>query len=267
MNGRMDEGGFLSRLRQNETLQKLSRGRPDLIIFGAPVVVIAVIAVVAVALVSMSGSSSGDDGQVVAPTSEATATIVASTPTGVSGGHKTPIAFSDGEQLTLADLALRGSGEPGRGDFSGDRLLIPKIGVDAPFTYRVVGPDGQMPNPSGPNDVAFYDFGQWPGLGGLPGKGGNVVMAGHVDYINVGPAVFWSLDDLIAGDKIQIRMKDGTVAEYEVEFNKWISPGDADWTSIVAGTEDESVTLITCTGDFAHGHYDKRQIVWGRRVA
>lgn len=264
MSGPLDGGSLLERLRANETLRKITGGRPDLAIFGAPIALIAVIAIVVVALVATTGGSSGE--AQVRATATAQPTKPAETPTGVSGGHKTPIAFSDSEQLTLSDLALRGAGAPARGDFLGDRLLIPKIGVDAPFTYKVVGPDGQMPNPTGPNDIAYYDFSQWPGLGGLPNAGGNVVMAGHVDYINVGPAVLWDMEKLVPGDVIEIRMKDGTLVQYQVEFNKWISPGDADWTSIVAGTADESITLITCTGEFSAGHYDKRQIVWGRRI-
>jgi LPXTG-site transpeptidase (sortase) family protein len=267
MSGRMDGGGFLSRLRDNETLRKISGGRPDLVIFGAPVAVLAVIAVVVIALVAMGGDSGNAEEEVRATATSGASATPATTRTPQNAGLKTPIAFSEGAELTLADLALRGSGEPARGEFTGDRLIIPKIGVDAPFSFKVVGPDGQMPNPNGASDVAYYDFSQWPGLGGLPNAGGNVVMAGHVDYINVGPAVFWELDSLVPGDVIQVRMQDGTVVEYAVEFNKWVQPGDADWSSIVAGTGDESITLITCTGEFSAGHYDKRQVVWGRRVA
>ena len=267
MNGPADGGGFLARLRQNETVQKLSGGRPDLVIFGAPVAVIAVIAAVVIALVSMTGGSSADNEQVRGTaTPQASATVEAA-PTGVSGGQKTEITFSDGAELTDADLALRGPGEPVRGAFTGERLVIPRIGVDAPFTVRTVGPDGQMPNPSGPWDVAWYDFSQWPGLGGLPNAGGNVILAGHVDYINVGPAVFWDIDTLVPGDIIQLRMQDGTVIEYAVEFNKWVDAATGNWDAILAGTGDESITLITCVGQFSQGKYDKRQIVWGRRVA
>jgi LPXTG-site transpeptidase (sortase) family protein len=263
MSGPLDGGSFLSRLRANETLQKLSRGRPDLIIFGAPLAIIAIIVVAVIAVAMASGGGDAEEQVVSTATRQATPR---STATQQSAGEKTPIAFGEGSQLTLADLALRGPGEPARGEFLGERLIIPKIGVDAPFTYKVVGPDGQMPNPNGAFDVAYYDFAQWPGLGGLPNAGGNVVMAGHVDYINVGPAVFWDVDALQVGDRIQVRMQDGTLVEYAVEFNKWVAPGDMDWSLILAGTADESITLITCTGEFSAGHYDKRQIVWGRRV-
>ena len=191
----------------------------------------------------------------------------AATPTaGANAGLHTPIPISEGNQLAPSDLSGRGVGTAGRGDFHGQRLIIPSIGIDAEFTVKQVGTDGQMPNPSGPTDVAYYDFSQWPGLGGLPGKGGNVVLAGHVDYINYGPAVFWKLHELAAGDTIQIQLDDGTMATYKVEFNKQIEVGDVDWSSIVQATADESITLITCGGQFEAGHYNNRQIVWGRRV-
>jgi LPXTG-site transpeptidase (sortase) family protein len=262
-------GGLLARLRENERLRKLSGGRPELIIFGAPVAAIIIIAAVAVA-VAMSGGGSGGDSQAKGktPTDPAgTLTTAAGSPTaGASAGLKTPIVVSPGDLLTPADLAARGRGTPGRGEFGGTHLVIPKIGVDAPFTVKEVGTDGQMPNPNGPEDVAYYDFAQWNDLGGTPGKGGNVVLAGHVDYIRYGPAVFWRLHELEVGDTIEIQMADGTSATYKVEFNKQIDASAADWTPIVEATADESITLITCGGEFSAGHYNNRQIIWGRRV-
>jgi len=217
----------------------------------------------AVLLVACSGGKSKPNGT---STPGDTATADASPTAGVNIGLKTPIAFSPGDMLTAADLADRGTGVPGRGDFTGDRLLIPKIGIDAPFSDKVVPPDGQMPNPNSWDDVAYYDFSQFSGLGGLPGKGGNIVIAGHVDYIRHGPAVFWRLHELQPGDIVTIRMTDGTEYNYKIEFNKVLDPNAADWTGIVSATADESVTLITCTGVFEAGHYNNRQVAWGRRV-
>jgi LPXTG-site transpeptidase (sortase) family protein len=262
-------GGFLSGLRGNETLRRLTGGRPELIIFGAPV--LAAVIVVAVVAVVMSGGGGTKTGDTQAtgktPTVAATATKPAGTPTpGANAGLKTPIAISPGDMLQPGDLAARGTGEAGRGEFGGTKLVIPKIGIEADFSVKEVGTDGQMPNPNGPTDVAYYDFSQWPGLGGVPGKGGNIVMAGHVDYIRYGPAVFWRLHELEVGDTIEIQMADGTTATYKVEFNKQLDASAADWTPIVEATADESITLITCGGQFEAGHYNNRQIVWGRRV-
>lgn len=260
-------GGFLARLRENETLRKITGGRPDIAIFGLPALLIAAVVVVVVALtVTGGGSDDGDQQAVGSPTKTAATATPASTRTQVHAGVLTPIPVSPGDRLALADLAARGAGVPARGDFNGQRLVIPSIGVDAEFSFKQVPPSGQMPNPNGPKDVAYYDFGQWPGLGGVPGLGGNVVLAGHVDYINYGPAVFWDLTKLKAGDRIQITMKDGALIEYVVEFNKTFEVSDADWSSIVAATGDESVTLITCGGEFEAGHYSDRRIVWGRRI-
>lgn len=220
-----------------------------------------VVAGVAIFAVSCGGSGRKT------PTAEPTTFETSSPEPDVNAGLKSPIPVSPGDLLTDDDLAARGYGEPGRGDFTGARLLIPKINVDAPFSDKVVPPDGQMPNPNSWDDVAYYDFSNFPGLGGLPNKGGNVVIAGHVDYIRHGPAVFWDIHTLQQGDRVQIKMQDDSVVDYEVMFNKTVSGDDTDkFVKIVAATTDESVTLITCTGVFEAGHYNNRQIVWARRV-
>lgn len=245
-----------------------TEGRDKLRRLIGPGVALAALCALVVAAAALSACGGGGDKDDDGKTPSAAASKTArTTATGVNEGKKTPLPVSPGAALTLQDLALRGAGLPPRGEFTGERLLIPKIGVDAPFTYKLVPSSGQMQNPNGPWDVAYYDFANHDGLGGLPGAGGNVVLAGHVDYINVGPAVFWSLDTLVAGDVIQIRLSSGTVAEYEVVFNKYIEVNQGDWQSIVAGTAEESVTLITCTGEFSAGHYSNRQIVWARRIA
>jgi LPXTG-site transpeptidase (sortase) family protein len=226
----------------------------------------AALALSVVALAACGGSSKKADSTATGTTLAGTSTPAGTPTMGANAGLKTPIPISAGNSLAPGDLAARGVGVPGRGDFRGQRLVIPSIGVDASFSMKQVGTDGQMPNPDGPTDVAYYDFSQWPGMGGLPGKGGNVVLAGHVDYINYGPAVFWRLHELAAGDMIDVTLDDGTSATYRVEFNKQIEVGDADWSSIVQATADESITLITCGGEFEAGHYNNRQIVWGRRV-
>lgn len=263
-----DGAGFLGRLRANETLRRITGGRPDLAIFGAPIALIAIVAAVVMVSVAMAGGGGGNKQAQAGgtPTADASNTPE-STVTPQSAGLRTPIAVSPGDQLTLSDLAARGSGLPVRGQFTGARLVIPSIGVDAPFSVKTVPSGGQMPNPNGPEDVAWYDFSGFDGLGGTPGLGGNVVLAGHVDYINYGPAVFWDIPKLDTGDRVQIRMNDGSVVEYAIEFNKTVQADEAPWDEIVAGTAEESITLITCVGQFSAGQYSDRQIVWGRRVA
>jgi sortase (surface protein transpeptidase) len=139
-------------------------------------------------------------------------------------------------------------------------LQVDSVGVDAPIELGAVV-EGAMQDPSGPWVVSWYDQ-----LGKV-GEGGNVVMAGHVDYWNVGPAVFWDIRELPAGDVIRVVGEDGKNYEYAVQ---WIERYDAAGLTpeviqndIVGDTGEETLTLITCGGTFdpATGEYNERWVV------
>ena len=139
-------------------------------------------------------------------------------------------------------------------------LQVDSVGVDAPIELGAVV-DGAMQDPSGPWVVSWYEP-----LGKV-GEGGNVVMAGHVDYWNVGPAVFWDIRNLPAGDVIRVVGEDGKNYEYAVQ---WIERYDAAGLTpeviqndIVGDTGEETLTLITCGGTFdpATGEYNERWVV------
>jgi LPXTG-site transpeptidase (sortase) family protein len=158
---------------------------------------------------------------------------------------------------------------------NGDRLIITKFGVDAPLTLKKVGTDGQMPDPETPDDVAYYDFTDWPGLGGGPGKGGNSVFAGHVDSGrkackngSVRPpcqAVFWDVNTLRTGDEIEVRVN-GESFKYSVRANQAVPAATGPWEQIVSSTAEETITLITCGGTFSNGEYSNRQVVTAVRI-
>ena len=90
------------------------------------------------------------------------------------------------------------------------RLVVSKLGIDAPVVVLGVDSDGVMQAPKTPNDVGWYDFSS------LPNEDGNIVLSGHVDFANFGPAVFWRLRDLRTGDTIQARLKDQSLVTYRV---------------------------------------------------
>ena len=139
-------------------------------------------------------------------------------------------------------------------------LQVDSVGVDAPIELGAVV-DGAMQDPSGPWVVSWYEP-----LGKV-GEGGNIVMAGHVDYWNVGPAVFWDIRDLPAGEVIRVVGEDGKNYEYAVQ---WIERYEAAGLTpeviqndIVGDTGEETLTLITCGGTFdpATGEYNERWVV------
>src|SRR5688572_22289018 len=90
-------------------------------------------------------------------------------------------------------------------------LRIAKAGVDAPIEYLQIV-DGVMMNPTGPWVVGWYV------PTARPGERGNVVMSGHVDYYAVGPAVFWSIRDLVDGDEMVVAGEDGSEFRYAVTW-------------------------------------------------
>ena len=81
------------------------------------------------------------------------------------------------------------------------RLIIDKIGVNAPVGTYGLGAD-QIPDvPSNGQEVAWYDFSS------QPGTGSNAVFAGHVTWS--GRGVFYHLDDLAAGDQVTLVANNG----------------------------------------------------------
>ena len=141
-------------------------------------------------------------------------------------------------------------------------IVIEKFDVNAPVVVRGVDANRIMETPDGPQEVAWYDFTAKPGFGS------NAVFSGHVDYINYGPAVFWNLSNLAAGDAIKVQLTDGTLYTYNVTelYSVTSTPSEDELRTIVGPTDTEIVTLITCGGNFDGVEYDSRTIVRAERV-
>ncbi|WP_038037669.1 sortase domain-bontaining protein [Thermorudis peleae] len=143
------------------------------------------------------------------------------------------------------------------------RVLIPDIGVNAPVETRSLTPQREMEAPSGPSVVAWYAF------SALPDSGGNIVLAGHVDYAGVGPAVFWNLWKLPLGAPVTLQLVDGRLVHYRVSARWVVDEHNAPVDQILGATPQETVTLITCAGNYnpETGRYDQRLIIRAERVA
>jgi LPXTG-site transpeptidase (sortase) family protein len=142
------------------------------------------------------------------------------------------------------------------------RILLPKLGVDAPIVLLGVLPDGAMEAPSKPLDVAWYTF------SAKPGQPGNVVMSGHVDFVNYGPAVFARLDEMRLGDEVAVQLENGAILKYLVQSVDEYVEAEAPVREIVGPTANEAITLITCSGSFdpRTRNYDKRLVVRAARI-
>ena len=193
----------------------------------------------------------------------------------VSAQDATPAAIAtpsvSGIQPTgIGDVPSTGASRPGPANVALNRLrsdvvapvglAIESAGIDAGIeSLRVV--DGAMQDPSGPWVVAWYD-----NLGTL-GKIGNIVMAGHIDYWNVGPAVFYNLSTLEPGNEIVVTGDDEKTYPFAVEWVRQYDSESIPLDEVTGPTADQSLTLITCGGafDYTNGHYVQRTVVRANR--
>jgi LPXTG-site transpeptidase (sortase) family protein len=145
---------------------------------------------------------------------------------------------------------------------SGSRLVIPSIAVDAPVVVVGTLPNGEMATPSNGYDVGWSDFST------PPGQPGNTVMNGHVDY-DIGPAVFYRLRELRPDDEVRVELSSGETVVYRVTQTESYPRQSAPLDEILAETEEDTITLITCDGAFDPSVrlYDHRLVVRGERVA
>jgi LPXTG-site transpeptidase (sortase) family protein len=143
-------------------------------------------------------------------------------------------------------------------------IKIEKAQVDAQVEQQEIV-DGVMQNPSGPFIVSWYRE------TGRLGEEDNIVMAGHLDYWDVGEAVFYNVWKLKEGDEIEVMGEDDVLYRYEVEWLKSYTVADLDAKGvqeIVGNTKTEKLTLITCGGPFDYnaGEYLERIVVRATRV-
>jgi hypothetical protein len=149
--------------------------------------------------------------------------------------------------------------------FTPVELQADSIGLDAPIEDGSIV-DGVMLDPSGPWVVSWYS------QLGKAGQGRNVVMAGHVDYWDVGPAIFQGVPALQPGDIIRVIGEDGETIEYATESNQLFTVADLTpeiiQSQITGDTGQETLTLITCGGDFdaAAGEYLHRRVVRAYKI-
>jgi sortase (surface protein transpeptidase) len=151
------------------------------------------------------------------------------------------------------------------------RMVIEKIGVDAPII--TLGLDAyRLPEvPYDPYVVVWYDF------SAKPGQGGNAAFAGHVDWtVNGQPVtgVFWGIKDLQQGDVVKILREDGSELQYSVTHVLAIDYDDPEGVKVMYPIPNDVITLVSCGGTWIPdrsmalgGDYTHRIVVRAELVA
>ncbi|MER5603662.1 class F sortase [Streptomyces sp. NPDC002265] len=128
-----------------------------------------------------------------------------------------------------------------------ERLLIPKIAVDAPFSDLIIGPTGHLQPPAA-DDTNLVG---WYAHGASPGETGTAIIAGHVDT-TTSAAVFANLSELEKGDRFYVTRADGRKASFVVDDAEKFEKDDFPDQRVYADTGQAQARLITCAGDYDH---------------
>jgi hypothetical protein len=169
-------------------------------------------------------------------------------------GTVTPVAPT----LEPAETPTRIATPPGERDIQPPvQIVISAIGVDAIVEWVGLDDAGRMRVPSSYETVAWYEEGTRPGMPG------NAVIAGHLDS-RAGPAVFYGLENLKAGDEIIIFTQDGEELRFEVLRLELFNTGEAPVHEIFGPSDTRNLNLVTCHGVFDPSvrQYDKRLVVF-----
>ena len=139
-------------------------------------------------------------------------------------------------------------------------LAIPAIGVNAPILPVGLDGRGNMAAPATATDTAWY------APGPRPGQPGNAALAGHVDFAGVGPAVFWDLQRLKAGDEVFVTDDAGQRRRFLVTEIENYPAAQAPLERIFGPTAEVNLNLISCLGNFdpVTRSYDRRIVVYTR---
>lgn len=141
-----------------------------------------------------------------------------------------------------------------------ETLSIPAIGIDAEVLPLGTEKDGRMAVPKTPDEVSWFE----PGY--LPGENGRAVIAGHVDAVD-GPAIFWDLADLKAGDEIMVASGEKEL-KFKVYAMESVELDLADVKDIFGYRSTPELVLITCSGEFDYerGTREERLVVYAELI-
>jgi hypothetical protein len=138
-------------------------------------------------------------------------------------------------------------------------VSVPRIGVDTPLVELGIAPDGSLEVPG----RVDFDRAGWLTSGPAPGATGPAVIAGHVDSTS-GPAVFFRLHELRAGDEVEVARADGSTVVFTVDDVLEVGKDEFPTAAVYGPQPGPVLRLITCGGAFdrASGHYEDNVIAF-----
>ena len=136
-------------------------------------------------------------------------------------------------------------------------LSIPIIGVSVPLSVLTLNKNGTVNVPTSFSEPGWYNGDE------APGQKGSAVILGHVDNYH-GPAVFFNLDKLKLGNRVDVTLADGRKLVFAVIGERMYKKTNFP-DALVYGTRTyPALQLVTCGGIFdpKTGHYLSNIVVF-----
>ncbi|WP_329414131.1 class F sortase [Streptomyces sp. NBC_00704] len=141
-------------------------------------------------------------------------------------------------------------------------LRIPAIGVDTPLMRLGLAADRSVQVPP----VERHDRAGWYEHSPTPGRTGPSVILGHVTVGRYGDGVFRRLDRLHRGDRIAVRLENGTTAAFAVTRVRTVDKASFPTGEVYGNVGRPELRLITCGGPRTGDGYRDNVIVFAALV-
>jgi len=135
-------------------------------------------------------------------------------------------------------------------------VTLDRLALRADLHPTGLQPDGSVEIPADVDLAGWYEFGS------RPGEAGPTVLVGHVDAASQGTGAFRALLEAVPGDRIQVKMSDGSLHEYAVTARRTYLKEAVPLDGIFG--EGDGLRLITCSGDFdlATRSYESNVVIY-----
>ena len=136
-------------------------------------------------------------------------------------------------------------------------LSIPIIGVSVPLSVLTLNKNGTVNVPTSFSEPGWYSGDR------SPGQKGSAVILGHVDNHH-GPAVFYNLDKLKLGNRVDVTLTNGRKLVFAVIGERMYKKTNFP-DKLVYGTRTyPALQIVTCGGIFdpSTGHYLSNIVVF-----
>lgn len=136
------------------------------------------------------------------------------------------------------------------------KIKIPALDLEAPIVRVGLNRNRSMEVPQDFDKTGWYE------KSSIPGQEGSSVIVGHLNSFT-GRAVFYDLEKLQPGDRIEVIKNDGSVVVFKVNDKERYSQRSFPWDKVYLNSGTPLLNLVTCDGYYIkdQGSYSHNLVV------